>query len=184
MWGTIAGNLGRYKSYPRIVGETGGKDFVFAHPSADARALVVALVRGAFEYQGQKCSAASRAYVPKSLWKQVESGLREEIGALRMGPPTDFRNFLCAVIDEASFDKTMGYVEHARQLVGGGDRDRRRRRQVRRLVRRADGGDDRGPALQADGGGDLRAGAHRAPSTTTATSTRRSSSATRPARTR
>ena len=129
MWGTIAGNLGRYKSYPRIVGETGGKDFVFAHPSADARALTVALVRGAFEYQGQKCSAASRAYVPKSLWKRIQPALREEVAALRMGAPTDFRNFLCAVIDEASYEKTMGYVEHARatsaaEIVTGGRGDR------------------------------------------------------------
>ncbi|GMU65941.1 MAG: 1-pyrroline-5-carboxylate dehydrogenase [Acidobacteriota bacterium] len=118
MWATIAGNLSRYGSYPRIVGETGGKDFVFAHPSADARALVVALVRGAFEYQGQKCSAASRAYVPKSLWKQVEEGLRAELAAVKMGPPTDFRNFMCAVIDESSFDKTMGYVERAKASNG------------------------------------------------------------------
>jgi 1-pyrroline-5-carboxylate dehydrogenase len=118
MWNTIAGNLGSYKSYPRIVGETGGKDFVFAHPSADARALVVALVRGAFEYQGQKCSAASRAYVPKSLWKEVSEGVREELAAVKMGPPTDFRNFMCAVIDEASFDSTMGYIEHAKRDAG------------------------------------------------------------------
>jgi 1-pyrroline-5-carboxylate dehydrogenase len=118
MWSTIAGNLPRYGSYPRIVGETGGKDFVFAHPSADARALVVALVRGAFEYQGQKCSAASRAYVPKSLWPTVEEGLRAELAAVRMGPPTDFRNFMCAVIDESSFDKTMGYVERAQGSTG------------------------------------------------------------------
>ncbi len=129
MWSTIAGNLPRYKGYPRIVGETGGKDFVFAHPSADARALVVALVRGAFEYQGQKCSAASRAYVPKSLWKGVEEGVRAELSALRQGPPTDFRNFLCAVIDEASFDKTMGYVDYARnssaaEIVCGGSGDK------------------------------------------------------------
>jgi 1-pyrroline-5-carboxylate dehydrogenase len=129
MWNTIAGNLPRYKSYPRIVGETGGKDFVFAHPSADARALVVALVRGAFEFQGQKCSAASRAYVPRSLWKTVEEGLREELAALRMGAPTDFRNFVCAVIDEASFDKTLGYIEHARasssaRIVAGGKGDK------------------------------------------------------------
>jgi 1-pyrroline-5-carboxylate dehydrogenase len=128
MWRTIAGNLDRYKGYPRIVGETGGKDFVFAHPSADARALVVALVRGSFEYQGQKCSAASRAYVPKSLWGEVAEGLRAEVGALRMGPPTDFRNFMCAVIDEASFDKTMGYIDFARsagaEIVCGGGGDK------------------------------------------------------------
>ncbi len=126
MWRSIAGNLERYAGYPRIVGETGGKDFVFAHPSADVRALVVALVRGAFEYQGQKCSAASRAYVPRSLWKQVEEGLREEIGRLRMGPPTDFRNFMGAVIDEAAFDQTAAAIELARSAasaevaIGGG----------------------------------------------------------------
>jgi 1-pyrroline-5-carboxylate dehydrogenase len=118
MWKTISGNLPQYKSYPRIVGETGGKDFVFAHPSADARALVVALVRGAFEYQGQKCSAASRAYVPKSLWKEVAEGLRAELAAIKMGAPTDFRNFMCAVIDEASFDNTMDYIEHAKRDAG------------------------------------------------------------------
>jgi 1-pyrroline-5-carboxylate dehydrogenase len=128
MWSTIAGNLSRYRGYPRIVGETGGKDFVFAHPSADVRALVVALVRGAFEYQGQKCSAASRTYVPRSLWPRVEEGLREELAAIRMGPPTDFRNFCCAVIDEAAFDKTMEYVAHARtagdRIVAGGMGDK------------------------------------------------------------
>ncbi len=129
MWNTIAGNLPKYKGYPRIVGETGGKDFVFAHPSADARALVVALVRGAFEYQGQKCSAASRAYVPKSLWKEVSEGLRAELAAIKMGPPTDFRNFMCAVIDEASFDKTMDYIAYAKassdaEIVAGGSGDK------------------------------------------------------------
>lgn len=125
MWKTVADNLENYKAYPRIVGETGGKDFVFAHPSAEAQALVVAMVRGAFEYQGQKCSAVSRAYVPASLWPEVESRLVEETKALTMGPPTDFRNFMAAVIDESSFDKITGYIEDARQsddaeiLVGG-----------------------------------------------------------------
>jgi len=143
MWNTIAGNLGGYKGYPRIVGETGGKDFVFAHPSADARALVVALVRGAFEYQGQKCSAASRAYVPKSLWKEVSAGLRAELAAIRMGPPTDFRNFMCAVIDEASFDNTMGYIEHARrshdaEIVFGGEGDKSTGYYIQPTVVRAD----------------------------------------------
>ncbi len=129
MWKTISGNLPSYASYPRIVGETGGKDFVFAHPSADVRSLVVALVRGAFEYQGQKCSAASRAYVPKSMWKEVAEQLRAELGAIKMGPPTDFRNFMCAVIDEATFDKTMGYIDHAKrstgtEIVSGGNGDK------------------------------------------------------------
>lgn len=125
MWKTVADNLESYKAYPRIVGETGGKDFIFAHPSADVEALAVAMVRGAFEYQGQKCSAVSRAYVPASLWPEVESRLVEETKALTMGPPTDFRNFMAAVIDESSFDKLMGYIEDAREsddaeiLVGG-----------------------------------------------------------------
>ena len=126
MWKTIGGNIERYRSYPRIVGETGGKDFVFAHASADVPALVTALVRGSFEYQGQKCSAASRAYIPRSLWPQVEAGLREQIGRIRMGPPTDFRNFFGAVIDRAAFDSIKGYIDYARAndgagiLIGGG----------------------------------------------------------------
>jgi 1-pyrroline-5-carboxylate dehydrogenase len=125
MWNTIAKNLGHYKSYPRIVGETGGKDFVFAHPSAEPEALAVALVRGSFEYQGQKCSAASRGYIPKSLWPRVKERMVAEVEAIRMGSPLDFRNFMAAVIDESSFDKTMGYIDFARQsneaqiVVGG-----------------------------------------------------------------
>ncbi len=126
MWKTIAETLPSYRSYPRIVGETGGKNFVLAHPSADVDALVAALVRGAFEYQGQKCSAASRAYVPRSLWDGVRERLVDELGAVRLGPPTDFRNFMAAVIDKPSFDRITGYVEHARNaseaeiLFGGG----------------------------------------------------------------
>jgi 1-pyrroline-5-carboxylate dehydrogenase len=115
MWRTIANTLPSYRGYPRIVGETGGKDFVFAHPSSDVESLVVALVRGAFEYQGQKCSAASRAYVPKSLWPAVKKGIQERVAALKMGPPTDFRNFMCAVIDEAAFKSISGYVEEAKK---------------------------------------------------------------------
>ncbi|MGE0641355.1 MAG: L-glutamate gamma-semialdehyde dehydrogenase [Thermoanaerobaculia bacterium] len=129
MWNTIAGNLARYKSYPRIVGETGGKDFIFAHPSADPQALAVAFVRGAFEYQGQKCSAASRGYIPKSLWPAVKERIVAEVEAIRMGSPLDFRNFMAAVIDEPSFDKTMGYIDYARrsneaQIVVGGSGDK------------------------------------------------------------
>jgi len=119
MWKTIGGNIERYRSYPRIVGETGGKDFVFAHASADVPALVTALVRGAFEYQGQKCSAASRAYIPASLWPQVERALREEIGRIRMGPPTDFRNFVGAVIDRAAFDSIKAYLDYTAANDGG-----------------------------------------------------------------
>ncbi|MDH3403160.1 MAG: L-glutamate gamma-semialdehyde dehydrogenase [Acidobacteriota bacterium] len=118
MWRQIGEAIAGYRSYPRIVGETGGKDFVFAHPSADAEALVVALVRGAFEYQGQKCSAASRAYVPSSLWPVVRDGLVDRVRSIRMGSPLDFRNFMAAVIDEASFDNTLAYVAHARDRPG------------------------------------------------------------------
>ncbi len=129
MWRTIAGNLGQYKTYPRIVGETGGKDFVFAHPSADVPSLVTALVRGAFEFQGQKCSAASRAYIPKSLWADVRSGLEEQVGRIEMGSPLDFRNFMAAVIDEPAFDTIAGYIEYAEgaddaEIVLGGGRDK------------------------------------------------------------
>ena len=126
MWRTMADNLGTYGRYPRIVGETGGKDFVFAHPSADVDALVVALVRGAFEYQGQKCSAASRAYIPASLWSEVKEQLLDTVGQLRMGPPTDFRNFLCAVIDRPAFDSITNFLDEANSspeydvLAGGG----------------------------------------------------------------
>ena len=128
MWRTIAENLPRYRSYPRIVGETGGKDFVFAHPSANVEALVTALVRGAFEYQGQKCSAASRAYVPRSLWPAVKDRLVAEVEALRMGDPADFRNFMGAVIDRNAFDTIGGFVEFARQsseakILAGGQAD-------------------------------------------------------------
>ena len=119
MWKTIGENIANYKSYPRIVGETGGKDFVFAHPSADVAPLVTALVRGAFEYQGQKCSAASRAYIPRSLWPAVETSLKESIGRIKMGPPTDFRNFFGAVIDQAAFDSITAYIDYCNENEGG-----------------------------------------------------------------
>jgi 1-pyrroline-5-carboxylate dehydrogenase len=129
MWTTIAANIPKYRSYPRIVGETGGKNFVFAHPSADVDSYVAALVRGSFEYQGQKCSAGSRAYVPKSLWPQVEERLVDEVKSIRMGPTTDFRNFMAAVIDEPSFNRIMGYIDHARassdaEILAGGNGDK------------------------------------------------------------
>ncbi len=126
MWKQIGNNIDRYRAYPRIVGETGGKDFVFAHPSASADTLVVALVRGAFEYQGQKCSAASRAYIPASLWPAVKEGLVETLAGVAMGPVQDFSNFVNAVIDRRSFDKCKGYIEQARKdaeaevVCGGG----------------------------------------------------------------
>lgn len=115
MWKTIGENIHKYKSYPRIVGETGGKDFVFADPTADPQALAIALLRGAFEYQGQKCSAASRAYVPRSIWNDVCTRLGNELATVKMGPPEDFTNFVNAVIDEASFDKLAGFIEQARK---------------------------------------------------------------------
>ncbi len=125
MWKRLGDNIAKYRSYPRVVGETGGKNFVLAHPSADPAALATALVRGAFEYQGQKCSAASRAYIPRSLWTDLRRRLEEAVGSIRMGTPTDFRHFMAAVIDENSFDRIMGYIEHAKAsadaeiLLGG-----------------------------------------------------------------
>jgi 1-pyrroline-5-carboxylate dehydrogenase len=114
MWKTIGENIYKYKSYPRIVGETGGKDFIFADPTADPQALAIAMVRGAFEYQGQKCSAASRAYIPQSIWADVCERFGNELSTVKMGPPEDFTNFVNAVIDESSFDKLAGFIERAR----------------------------------------------------------------------
>lgn len=129
IWKTIGDNLALYKSFPRIVGETGGKDFVVAHSSADAKALAVALVRGAFEYQGQKCSAASRAYVPANLWKDVQSYMVADLASMKMGVTEDFSNFINAVIDEKSFDKIATYITNAQQdprvaVVAGGNFDK------------------------------------------------------------
>ncbi len=126
LWQRVGNNLSNYRGYPRLVGETGGKDFVFAHASADREALAVALIRGAFEFQGQKCSAASRAYVPRSLWKELAERLCSEVKSLRMGDVTDFRTFMGAVIDQRSFDKLSAVQQEARAesryevLVGGG----------------------------------------------------------------
>lgn len=126
MWKTIGQNISRYKSYPRIVGETGGKDFVMVHPSADPQAVVANLIRGAFEYQGQKCSAASRAYIPSNLSGEIKSALIEEMKTLKMGPVDDFENFVNAVIDEKSFNRLTGYLDRveasdgvARIIAGG-----------------------------------------------------------------
>lgn len=125
IWKTIGDNVAKYKSYPRLVGETGGKDFVVAHPSADAKAVATALSRGAFEYQGQKCSAASRAYIPQSLWKEVKAQLQEDIESFKMGDVDDFTNFINAVIDEKSFDKITAYIAAAKKdknasvIIGG-----------------------------------------------------------------
>lgn len=125
IWKMIGNNIHNYKSYPRIVGETGGKDFIFAHPTAEIDKLVVALVRGAFEYQGQKCSAASRAYIPESIWKEVKNKLESMVKEIKMGPPEDFTHFFNAVIDEASFDKLAGFIQGAKNdkeanvIIGG-----------------------------------------------------------------
>ncbi len=119
MWKTIGENISRYKSYPRIVGETGGKDFVFVHNSADMQQVVTALVRGAFEFQGQKCSAASRAYIPKSRWPQLRETLETEISKIKMGSTQDFRNFFNAVIDKAAFDSITEFIEYAKAHEGG-----------------------------------------------------------------
>lgn len=126
MWKTIGTNIANYKTYPRIVGETGGKDFVFAHKSADVEALNAALVRGSFEFQGQKCSAASRAYIPEGIWTKLKPMLIETTKSLKMGNPEDFTNFMCAVIDRNAFNTIKGYIDYAKQskdaeiIVGGG----------------------------------------------------------------
>jgi len=123
MWKTIGANMNRYRSYPRIVGETGGKDFILAHPSADPQSLAVAIARGGYEYQGQKCSAASRVYVPKSIWPQVRDATVGMIEQIRMGDVRDFRNFMGAVIDEKAFKKIDEYIGDARKnarIVAGG----------------------------------------------------------------
>ncbi|WP_342648551.1 L-glutamate gamma-semialdehyde dehydrogenase [Mucilaginibacter sp. CSA2-8R] len=129
LWKTIGNNINLYRSYPRIVGETGGKDFVLAHPSADADVVNTALIRGAFEYQGQKCSAASRAYIPQSLWPAVKEKLQRDIASLKVGPVEDFENFVNAVITEASFDKLAKYIDEAKsnpevEIVAGGIYDK------------------------------------------------------------
>ena len=118
MWRTIGSNIAGYRSYPRIVGETGGKDFILAHPSADAKAVATAIVRGGFEYQGQKCSAASRIYLPKSRWSEIEAELMAQMSELKMGPPEDFTNFINAVIDRAAFESITSYIEEAKKAEG------------------------------------------------------------------
>lgn len=131
VWGEIGANIANYRSYPRIVGETGGKDFVVAHPSADPLAVATALSRGAFEFQGQKCSAASRAYIPENIWPEVKKALLADIAEMKMGDPRDFKNFINAVIDEKSFDKITGYIAGAKKdkknvkVIAGGGSDKK-----------------------------------------------------------
>jgi 1-pyrroline-5-carboxylate dehydrogenase len=129
IWKTIGGNIHLYKTYPRIVGETGGKDFILAHPSADLAVLNTALVRGAFEYQGQKCSAASRAYIPQSLWGDLQKSMERDIKSFKIGGTEDFSNFINAVIDEKAFDKITKYIDRAKasddaEVVIGGEYDK------------------------------------------------------------
>jgi 1-pyrroline-5-carboxylate dehydrogenase len=128
LWKTIGENIGCYKTYPRIVGETGGKDFIIAHKSADAKALATAIVRGAFEFQGQKCSAASRAYIPNNLWNEVKQYVIDDLKTIKMGSPEDFTNFVNAVIDERAFDKIAAFIDEAKaskdaEIIAGGGHD-------------------------------------------------------------
>ena len=129
MWRTVGQNISNYRAYPRVVGETGGKDFIIAHPSADADALLTAVIRGGFEYQGQKCSAVSRVYIPNSIWKHLKDRLVDAVEGITMGDPADFTNFMAAVIDRPAFDKINGYLNHvhgsddAEIIVGGGADD-------------------------------------------------------------
>lgn len=129
IWGKIGQNISRYKSYPRIVGETGGKDFVVAHSSAIPAQVATALSRGAFEYQGQKCSAASRAYIPKSIWPEVKKQLVADLASMKMGSPADTTNFVSSVISEGSFDKLAGFIDQAKkdadaEIIAGGNYDK------------------------------------------------------------
>lgn len=129
IWKNIGKNIHHYKTYPRIVGETGGKDFIVAHPSANVKQVVTGIVRGSFEYQGQKCSAASRAYVPQSLWKEIKSQLITDVKSMKMGSPEDFGNFITAVIHEGSFDKLASFIDQAKkdtdaEIIVGGNYDK------------------------------------------------------------
>lgn len=131
LWKKAADNLENYRSYPRIVGETGGKDFIIVHPTGDPIAVATAIVRGSFEYQGQKCSASSRAYIPRSLWPEISSNLDRQMSELKTGDPADFSTFMNAVIDEKSFDNIMRYISLARdssecRILHGGNGDKRR----------------------------------------------------------
>ena len=128
MWKTVGDNISKYKSYPRIVGETGGKDFIFAHESSDPHTVATAITRGAFEFQGQKCSAASRAYIPHNLWDSVRDHLLKQTAELKVGSPEDFSNFVNAVIDKPAFDTIVEYIEYAKQspdseIIAGGTYD-------------------------------------------------------------
>ena len=129
LWKQIGNNIHNYDTFPRIVGETGGKDFIMVHESADAREVSTAIIRGAFEYQGQKCSAASRVYIPSNLWGEIEKNLKADMASIKVGEPGDFSNFVNAVIHEASFDKITSYIEQAKEdsdaeIIAGGEYDK------------------------------------------------------------
>jgi 1-pyrroline-5-carboxylate dehydrogenase len=129
IWKTIGNNIATYKTYPRIVGETGGKDFIIAHPSANPAQVAVGIARGAFEFQGQKCSAASRVYIPQSLWPAVQAKLEADLKSMKMGSPEDMSNFITAVISETSFDKLARYIDQAKkdsdaEIIMGGNYDK------------------------------------------------------------
>ncbi len=129
MWNTVGGNIANYRTYPRIVGETGGKDFIIAHKSANPDQLVTAMVRGAYEFQGQKCSAASRCYIPKTIWGQIKDEIVKQVSGLKMGDPEDHTNFVNAIIDESAFDTITSYIDHAKsddscEILAGGDYDK------------------------------------------------------------
>jgi 1-pyrroline-5-carboxylate dehydrogenase len=128
MWTAVGKNIQNYKGYPRLVGETGGKDFIIAHPSSDPKAVTTAIIRGAFEYQGQKCSAASRVYIPESLWGQMKDDLVAQTDGITVGDPRDFRNYMAAVIDKSAFGKICGYIDRAKEsddseVIAGGEYD-------------------------------------------------------------
>jgi 1-pyrroline-5-carboxylate dehydrogenase len=128
LWKEIGSNLDKYRTYPRIVGETGGKDFIVAHPSANAEEVATAIIRGAFEFQGQKCSAASRSYIPRSMWPAVKAKIVSDLKVIKVGSPEDFTNFVNAVIDRRSFDKIKGYIEYIKtqndaEIIAGGTYD-------------------------------------------------------------
>ena len=129
MWKTVGDNIHKYKSYPRIVGETGGKDFVMVHESAEIKETATGIVRGSFEYQGQKCSAVSRTYIPSSIWPELRKEIEDQVNSIKMGTPLNFTNFMNAVIDEASFDGIMEYINHAQnsddaEVIIGGNGDK------------------------------------------------------------
>ena len=129
MWKTVGTNIANYKSYPRIVGETGGKDFILAHESCDRNGLKTAMIRGAFEYQGQKCSAASRAYIPNNLWEDIRKKIIDDVKNFSMGTPEDPKNFINAVISEKAFDKITSYIEYTKksndaEIIAGGKYDK------------------------------------------------------------